>query len=354
MTKLLFTVNPGLEDVSAEEIRAEIPDVRLVEERVPHGRVVVETGLHMGRRLWEAIDRLRSIHRASVLLASGKICEKPECLEAVGEAVEQSDVDKYITPFTSFAVRAYRYGSHEYTSMDVARVAGDAVIKAVTRRWGGRPEVSLDHPSVIVGIHVVGDEFHVAVELSGDMSGHRRGYRIYDHPAALKPTIAYAMLVLSGARDGEAILDPMCGGGTIAIEAGMMFEDAEIICMDKNPRHIWGAKLNAAAARLDTRIRFLVGDARRLEERVGQVDRVVSNPPYGIRMGDPRSIRRLYADFLHSLSRILSPGGTATLITTEHRYVSRRASEAGLSLVEERAVAHGDLWVKILVLRRET
>ncbi len=354
MTRLLFTVNPGLEDVAAEEIRAEVPEVRGIEEKRMHGRVVVDTALPVDRRLLEALDRLRSIHRASILLASGTICGKPECLEVLGDAIAGSGLDTYITPATSFAVRAYRHGDHKYTSMDVARVAGDAVIRLVSERWGSRPEVSLNHPSVVVGIHVVGDEFYVALELSGDISGHRRGYRIYDHPAALKPTIAYAMLVLGGARDGEVLVDPMCGGGTIAIEAGMMFEDAEIVCIDKNPRHINGARLNAAAARLDTRIRFVVGDARRLEDYVDHVDRVVSNPPYGIRMGDPRSVRKLYSEFLESLSKVLVPGGTATLITTEHQYVVEKAAEAGMSLADQRIVAHGDLWVKIVVLRRET
>ncbi len=341
--RLLLTTNPGLEDVAAREAAATM-GARLVEERRLHGRVVVEAG----DDALGVVGRLRCIHRARILLAEARVCGEEECLNDIRSVVESSGVDAYINPWTSFAVRAERSGSHRYTSMDIARVAGDAVIEAVRGRYGARPQVNLDHPAVIVAVDVIADTLYVSIELSGDMSWHRRGYRVYEHPAALKPSIASAMLYLTPVRDSRSVMDPMCGGGTIPIEAGHMLEDAELLCMDVNREYVRGAVLNARAALLDKRIKFIHGDARRMHEYVDHVDYIVSNPPYGIRLGSPRAVRSLYRDFIAAASRVLTE--RMTLITTEHRLVKMLAEEHGLKLVHERSVAHGNLWVKILVL----
>ena len=351
--KLLLTTNPGIEDLAAEEAEVLLAPLKSVEQRPMHGRIIAETGLGLSEAI-RRISSMHSIHRASLLLSRGRICPEPRCLEDLGSAISSSGLEEYITPHTSFAIRAYRYGEHSYSSMDIARIAGDSVIEAVREKHGSRPPVDLRSPSIIVGVHVVMDEYFVAIELTGDLSLHRRGYRIYDHPAALKPTLAYALIRLSEAVDGEMLIDPMCGGGTVAVEAALLFEDSPIICLDKNPAYIRGAILNAAAARVLPRIRFIVGDARHLEKYVDTVDRAASNPPYGIRMGDPRSIRRLYEEFIPSLSRALRPGGRAAIITTEDSYIrSRILPSTRLAEKHSRKVAHGDLWATIMVLERE-
>lgn len=341
--RLLLTTNPGLEDVAAWEAGARL-GARLVEERRLHGRIIVD----VGDDALELVDELRCIHRARILLSKASICGERRCLEELRGVVASSGVDEYVTPWTSFAVRAERSGQHEYTSMDVARVAGDAVIEAVKARYGRRPPVNLDHPAVIVAVDVIGDTAYVAIELSGDMSWHRRGYRVYEHPASLKPSIAAGMLYLTRIRDGESIMDPMCGGGTIPIEAGYLFEESPLVCMDINPRYIEGARMNAAAALLDRRIRFIHGDARRLKDYVGSIDYMVSNPPYGIRLGSPRLVRSLYREFIASASEVLEK--RMTIITTEHRLVREEAEKHGLRIIHERTVAHGNLWARIMIL----
>jgi tRNA (guanine6-N2)-methyltransferase len=238
----------------------------------------------------------------------------------------------------------------------VAKVVGEAVIEAFSEKYGLRPPVRLNSPSIIIYAEVIEDEFRLGILLTGERSRHRRGYRVYDHPAALKPSLAYSMIRISGARDGETIVDPMCGGGTIAIEAALTFPGSRIVCIDKNPAHIRGAKMNALAARVFNRIEFVVGDARRLPEILGEesIDVIISNPPYGIRLGDPTSVRRLYRSFLPAISRSLRGGGRATLITTESDYIINllRKEVFRLKLSHIRKVRHGDLWASILVLEK--
>jgi len=352
--RYLLTCNPGLEDLTALEVLEEVQGrARVVEERVGRGRVIldVDSADVFTRRLW----RLRSIHSAVLLLAQREVGKGAEGLEQVFRVVAESGVHRFIPYGASFAVRSERIGEgHEYTSMDLARVAGDAVIESYSREYGVRPEVRLDTPSVAVYVEVDDSILRVGILLAGERSLHRRGYRVYDHPAALKPTLAYALLRLAGARDSSTIVDPMCGGGTVAIEAARLFEDARIVCVDKNPRHVEGARMNAAAANVSSRIEFIVGDARRLHEILGEesIDYAASNPPYGIRLGDPRTVRSLYSRFIPSLARALSPGGRAAIVTTESHHAVRVASRSGLRLAHARKVRHGDLWVSLLVFEK--
>ncbi|BEP18121.1 tRNA (guanine(6)-N2)-methyltransferase [Pyrofollis japonicus] len=342
MVEVIFTTNPGIEDIAADEISAKL-GARIIDIRKGLGRVVAT----VPRDSIELIETLRSIHRARILVSRGKVCAEQQCLNGLKKVVTHPDLTKYITPLTSFAIRAERSGLHEYTSLDIARVAGDAVIELVSKAFSERPPVDLDYPSIIVAVDVINEDVLVSIELGGDLSWHRRGYRIYDHPAALKPTLAYAMLVLSGARDGDVILDPMCGGGTVAIEAAYLFEDSEIICMDKNPRHIRGAKLNAKAAQVYQRIRFIVGDARKLSSYIDEADVVVSNPPYGIRLGSPHEVRRVYRDFLQEAVSVVRK--SIALITTEHIVVKEVVSKNRWRIVEDRIVSHGNLHPHIIV-----
>ena len=349
--KYLLTCNPGLEDVTWREASEEIPGSRLVEERRGRGRVIVEAP----PRGEEHLYRMRSIHSAALLLVEEPVGYTRRALELIESITRESGVHRFIPWSSTFAVRGERIGEgHEYTSVDVARHVGKAVQEAYEAEYGVKPEVKLESPGVSILAEVDDDLFRLGVYLIGERSWHRRGYRVYDHPAALKPSLAYGLLRLAGASDSTTILDPMCGGGTVAVEAAYLYEDARIVCIDKNPRHIKGAVMNASAARVEDKIEFYVWDARRLEELLGpgSVDYVASNPPYGIRLGSPWSVRSLYSDFIPSLYKVMAGGGRASLVTTESGYLAGLARKVGFRIVHARKVRHGDLWVSLLVLEK--
>ncbi len=351
MLRYLLTCNPGLEDITVMEVLEEVPGTRIVEERRGRGRILIEAPIGVERNFF----RMRSIHSASLLLAEGDVGFDRSALAKIERITKSSGIHRFIPRPGAFAVRSERIGEgHEYTSIDVARVVGKAVQEAYMEEYGFAAEVRLEAPNIALLAEVDNSIFRLGVYIIGERSGHRRGYRVYDHPAALKPTIAYALLRLAGVRDSSVILDPMCGGGTVVIEAAHLFEDARIICVDRSARHIEGAMMNAEAARVDNRIEFYVWDARKLHELLpgDSIDYVASNPPYGIRLGDPHSIRRLYGEFIPSLFSVMSPGGKAVFITTESHYMSRVARLAGFDLIHARKVRHGDLWVSLLVFQK--
>ena len=108
--------------------------------------------------------------------------------------------------------------------------------------------------------------------------------------------------------------------------------------------------MNAKAALVDKRIKFFVLDARDIDKKFGEnaIDHIVSNPPYGIRLGNPWRVRKVYRKFLEVARKIVNKN--IVIITTEHEYVKQIAPQLGYNIVHERVVAHGNLWPKILVL----
>ncbi len=350
--KLFFTVNPGIEDIVVEEIVSEIigrPYYRLMT-----GRVFLETS-SLPWNLAERVYRLRMVNRAMVHVATVGLKPKFSYLVDLKKVLfrELEPILEYVTPDTSFAVETERVGEHEYTSIDVSRIIGDVVIELCIRNYGRRPFVNLRNPSVIVYAYALEDELSIGVSITGPWSLHRRGYRIYDHPAALKPTLANAMLYLAGTRDKTVIVDPMCGGGTIPIEAALMHEDGVFIGTDISKKHVEGARANAVAAGVQDRVEFRVWDARRIHELDIEADYMVLNPPYGLRYGDPYSIRSLYKGFLESAYKALSVNGRIALITPEYSYIHHIVGEIGLEIVHERTVQHGGLYPHIIVLEKK-
>ncbi|MFP4037771.1 MAG: tRNA (guanine(6)-N2)-methyltransferase, partial [Desulfobacteraceae bacterium] len=322
---LRATTTPGLEDVAVEEI-GEITGQRAwIQGR---GRVEFKG---RQREIFLLNYLSRSIHRVFLVMAEFTL----DRLEDVYDAIRELGPQRLIDLRQSFAVRAERHGTHPFRSMDVERAAGQAVVDSFMDRIGSRPSVNLEEPDVTIWVEVRDRCCKVGVDTTGRRSLHRRGYRVAEHPAPLKPSLAYSLVRLSGWSQGELLIDPMCGSGTICIEAALWacgaphrlredlavfrltFLDQErfremkaeidysadskayrIFGADIRRSHIASASENARAAGVHPC--FCQGDATRMD--LGG-DRIVTNPPYGLRMGSRRRVKRLYEGFVENLYR---------------------------------------------------
>ena len=97
----------------------------------------------------------------------------------------------------------------------------ESIRDVFNREQGRAPPVDLEEPRVVVVAHLANGRCMLSLDTSGK-SLHKRGYRESGHPAPLKETLAAAILILAGYDGSQAFLDPMCGSGTLAIEAAMM------------------------------------------------------------------------------------------------------------------------------------
>lgn len=321
---LLATAALGTEDLVAGELRA----LGFAGVRRRTGGVEFEAAdpLESGMR---ACLYLRAALRVLWPLASFPVADADALYEGAA-AVAWED---WLATDRTFAVAATTRAAPPLAHGPfVAQRVKDAIVDRLRARRGARPDVSREAPDVQVYVHVAPGRATVGLDLAGE-SLHLRGYRVASTPAPLRETMAAAVLLASGWRADQPLADPMCGSGTIAIEAALLacrvapgraarrprrfgferwpaFGDAAaatwrrlgeqadaaalprspvpIVGADHDPRAIEAARRNAAAAAppIAASIEWRVADARALAplEPPGVI---VSNPPYGERLGRP-------------------------------------------------------------------
>lgn len=351
MTQLFLTTCPGLEDLAITEIGSLISIKHYTLRPLGvQGRIIIECSEKQGDAVKILNSKSHLLHRVAILLDSATISRRKDAFNQIYDHLFKCNIEDYIKPENTFAVRVSRLGFHEYTSIDIAHTAGDAIRDLVFKCYKKYPKVNLDYPEVIVRITIVGETCFISICTTGDDSLHKRGYRVYNHPAALKPTIAFAMCLLSKISDGLTIIDPMCGGGTIPIECCFLNVNCEIYGIDISPKHIRGAKLNALAAGVFHKIKFKIGDAMHLDKMNFNVNRIISNLPYGMRMSRKAFIKTLYKNFLKSSKKILNDNNLLTLLTTESTLLKNTAKNLGYTLKKERIIWHGNLKTSIVLL----
>lgn len=314
--RLLATTPPGLEAVAAGEIR----DLLGVDAERHHRGAVVFTADAGAVPTLNA--RARTLHRVLVLLAEGPIGGLSDAYELATRA----PLTEHIAAGQAFAVRSSRHGEHDFTSVDVADRVGQGVIDAYREATGHRLPVDLDDPDVLLRAYVRDDRFVLGLDTTGERSLHRRWYRVHEHDAPLRPTIAAALLRLAGWTPTDSLLDPMCGSGTIPIEAALVglgippaagretvglrrlrgfdagaYDTARtpdpdpaaglsVSGSDVRDRWVGMARDHAAEAGVADAIEFTVADAR---ERPFDADVVVANMPFGVRT-ERQGIEDLY------------------------------------------------------------
>jgi len=129
--------------------------------------------------------------------------------------------EDYLQADQFFAIDAVT-GSHLFkNSHYVALKTKDALVDRFRQKRGRRPSVDLKRPDVRIHVNIRGDEVSTYLDSSGD-SLHLRGYRKVNTKAPINEVLAAGMILLSGWKGEEAFFDPMCGSGTLPIEAGLM------------------------------------------------------------------------------------------------------------------------------------
>ncbi|KUJ99349.1 MAG: putative N6-adenine-specific DNA methylase [Thermococcales archaeon 44_46] len=361
--KFILTTSQGIEDLAKREVEMLIEKAGLkgkAEEKPfgVEGRITadIEKGYYFDekgkKREFEIASFLnensRLLHRVILRISSTRLTslEKEKALQEIYDFVLNTPIEKYVKVSESFAVRSFRKGEHEFTSVDVAKTVGSAIYDKLSQF--GMPRVNLDHPSVIFRAEVINDVFFLGIDTTGDSSLHKRPWRVYDHPAHLKASIANAMIELAE-LDGGSVVDPMCGSGTILIELALRGYGGKIIGIEKYKKHLKGAKMNALAAGVLDRIDFIHGDATKLSHYLDSVDFAISNLPYGLKIGKKSLIPELYMEVFNELSKVLEKRGV--FLTTEKKAIEKAFEENGFTVIHHRIVGHGGLMVHLYVIK---
>ncbi|MBM4356449.1 MAG: hypothetical protein FJ109_22080, partial [Deltaproteobacteria bacterium] len=325
--KFFATVPRGLEGALAEELRG----LGIADAAEARAGVSFSGGLEHGYRacIWS-----RCASRVLVELARVPAADD----EALYAGVRTVDWSEHMTVRQTFAVSfSSSRSTITHTNYGALKVK-DAIADWFRDRGGERPSVDRERPHVRVQVHVEGEQAVVALDLSGE-SLHRRAWRREAGPASLKENLAAGILRLSEwpatVAAGGGFLDPMCGGGTLVIEAALaacdtapgllrssfgfqrwrlhddslfrrLVQEARerdarnraelppIAGFDNDPALVRAATRNAASAGVARHVRFERRELA-LVEPVGDIPGiVVVNPPYGERLGQTKGLLLLY------------------------------------------------------------
>ena len=246
--------------------------------------------------------------------------------------------DEHFTQKMTFAVHTTLTDAALTHSQYASLRIKDAIVDQFRKRFGTRPDVDAHNPDIRINLHVEGTEASLSLDFTGE-SLHRRGYRTGGGDAPLKETLAAAIVGLSGwlqHTDTEPILlDPMCGSGTLLIEAALMFSHSapglqrkvfgfmawnrhdpqlwerlvqealehegqkipdtwpQFIGYDADPKVVATARKNVIAAGLRDVIVINQRPLARLQSP-GPKGCMLTNPPYGERLSEKEAVKYLY------------------------------------------------------------
>ncbi len=299
----------GLEEILVEELRG-----LGVEEAMQHKRAVA---FKADKEMLYKIN-LHSRLAIKILCPMFEFFAKhPEELYKKVKAFDWSEV---LSLDQTFAIQTTVNSEHFTHSQYVALKAKDAIVDQFYDRVNKRPDVDPKHPHIKIHIHINDKECTVFLDSSGD-SLFKRGYRVHTGIAPINEVLAAGMLVLSGWDPTTPLIDPMCGSGTIVIEAAMMAtntppgilreefgfmnwpdydaelwekvrkegiaqikkSEAQIFASDKALSVLKYAEQNAAEIELDEVIEFKRKDFMHLDAPA-EGGMIITNPPYDERI----------------------------------------------------------------------
>ena len=302
--------------------------------------------------LYRANFALRTALRILVPVKSDKLKAKgPKPEDQVYAIVKSIDWSQYMTVDSTFVIDATVYSELFHNSLFVTYRAKDAIADYWTEKTGKRPNVHAEHPDIRNNLHIGNDAVTISLDSSGE-SLHKRGYRVATTEAPISEVLAAGMLLMAGWHGQSDFFDPMCGSGTLLIEAALIarniapgvfrqsyaFEkwpdfDAdlwnEIYNDDSRERdfnhRIYGSDASFYAIQQATKNVKSAGVTKDIELKQVRIEElknisaegalVMLNPPYGERLKSNKEMEDLYSAIGSTLKHQFA-GATAWLISS--------------------------------------
>lgn len=338
--QMLAKTFKGLEDVLAKEL-TELGANNIQLER----RAVSFTGDKS--LLYRANLCLRTASRVLVPIADFTAKDA----DVVYACAKQIDWSQYMTVNTCFQIDSTVYSEEFRHSRYVTYRVKDAIADWWMEREHQRPSVRLTNPDLYINVHIAGTRVTISLDSSGE-SLHKRGYRVANTEAPISEALAAGMLLMAGWQGQSDFYDPMCGSGTLLIEAALIAQNiapglfrtdfafmhwndfdeelwSQIYNDDSRERefthHIYGSDAGFYAVQAALKNVKAAGQSRCIDVRQIRLQElkdlhaegalVMMNPPYGERLAQDKDILRLYADMGTVLKHQFT-GATAWIISS--------------------------------------
>jgi len=340
----LATVLPGLEEIAASELAAKVPHARIVEAE--RGKLFFELNDYGAS---DVATSPRTFDNVYLHLAGFTVGPRRENLRDIEAAARTVDLGGALAFMAhkrhvlapSFFVNASRSGRHTYSRQDAA-VAAMRGIAAAQPDWrlGDAHRHDLE-----LRLDIANDRALLSLRLTPPSYRYRGRERAFAR-AALRPSLAHALVWLSSPRAGDHVIDPFCGSGTI-LEERLAYP----------ARHVVGGDIDSgAAAAARSNVVPLGGaiarwDATRLPIPSGEVDAIVTNLPFGRQISRRDDVPRLYRASVREMCRVLAPHGRIVALTDRTEAMHDAAAAAGLRTMGMHPLSLKGLHPTIVVMR---
>ncbi|MDH6341537.1 putative N6-adenine-specific DNA methylase [Parabacteroides sp. PFB2-12] len=200
----------GLEDVLAEEL------IALGAQDIQKGRRMVS---FTGDK--EMLYKANFYCRTALRILKPIYHFKAKDADTVYEEVKKVKWEDYMSLDTTFAIDSVIFSENFNHSKFVAYRTKDAIVDYFMEKQEKRPSVRVNNPDLRINIHISHNDCTLSIDSSGE-SLHKRGYRTNQTEAPLNEVLAAGMILMTGWRGESNLVDPMCGSGTLLIEAAMI------------------------------------------------------------------------------------------------------------------------------------
>ena len=348
MKQLFATTARGFEEL----LKVELTELGATECKIAQGGVHFQAD---DETLYRSLLWSRLSSRILLPIVNGKVYSDLDLYSIVTGQDWLSYFDEKSTFFVDFNGTNQEIRHTQFGAMRVK----DAIVDYFERQGKARPNVDKDYPDIRIHAYLNKEELVVSLDLSGEAL-HLRGYREDTGQAPLRETLAAAIVLRSGWKKGTPLVDPMCGSGTLLIEAAQMeaqiapqlhrlywgfdcwkghnqdawdkvkaeaVQQAETY-FNQNPKpHFYGfdldhrvlkkAQKNAQNAGVAHLIQWKQGDVAALKNpSPDEVGTVICNPPYGERLGTTPALIALYSVFGQRLKNEFG-GWNASIFSSE-------------------------------------
>ncbi len=208
--KIIAKTFQGLEEVLAKEITE-----------------LGANDIEIGRRMVSFTGDKEMLYKANFCLRTAVKVLKPirhfkaDDADEVYNVVKKMNWDTYMDSTNTFLVDAVVFSEKFRHSKFAAYRVKDGIADYFREKTGERPNVSITNPDIRINIHIADNDVTISLDSSGE-SLHQRGYRTGTVPAPLNEVLAAGMIMLSGWNGDCDLIDPMCGSGTILVEAALI------------------------------------------------------------------------------------------------------------------------------------
>ena len=348
MKQLFATTARGFEEL----LKVELTELSATECKIAQGGVHFQAD---NETLYRSLLWSRLASRILLPIVNGKVYSDLDLYSIVTGQDWLSYFDEKTTFFVDFNGTNQEIRHTQFGAMRVK----DAIVDYFERQGKARPNVDKDYPDVRIHVYLNKEELVVSLDLSGEAL-HLRGYREDTGQAPLRETLAAAIVLRSGWKKGTPLVDPMCGSGTLLIEAAQMeaqiapqlhrlhwgfdcwkghnqdawdkvkaeaVQQAETYFNQNLKPHFYGfdldhrvlkkAQKNAQNAGVAHLIHWKQGDVAALKNpSPDEVGTVICNPPYGERLGTTPALIALYSVFGQRLKNEFG-GWNASIFSSE-------------------------------------